>query len=98
LTNKGRDAIVIAPNSIGAGEPIMERKSAVAVQYTQHARDQMARRGISENEVEAVLSDPHVRYTDRKGNPIFKAEVGGRHIKVVIAKGIEPPRVITTAD
>lgn len=58
----------------------------------------MVERGISEDEIEAVLSAPHVRYTDIKGNPIYRAEVGGRHIKVVIAKGIDPPRVITVAD
>jgi hypothetical protein len=76
----------------------MKWRSAVALQYTKHARDQMARRGISENEVEAVLSDPAVRYTDKKGNPIFRADVEGRRIKVVVAKGTDPPRVITAAD
>ena len=98
LTNKGKDATVVTPNGIGAGEPIMKWRSAVALQYTKHARDQMARRGISENEVEAVLSDPAVRYTDKKGNPIFRADVEGRRIKVVVAKGTDPPRVITAAD
>jgi len=58
----------------------------------------MAQRVISEKEVEAVLSDPEVRYTDKKGNSILKAGVGGRQIKVVIAKGVDPPRVITVAD
>ena len=76
----------------------MKWRSTVALHYTQHAKDQMARRGISENEVEAVLSEPDVRYTDKTGNPIFIADVAGRRIKVVIAKDVDPPRVITAAD
>ncbi len=58
----------------------------------------MAQRAISEREVEAVLADPDVRYTDKKGNPILKAEVNGRQIKVVVVAGSDPPRIITVAD
>lgn len=66
--------------------------------YTRHARDQMALRGISEAEVEAVLADFHTEYPDREGNRIVIGRPGGRRVKVVVARGSDPPRVITAAD
>ena len=65
--------------------------------YTRHAREQMAYRQISEYEVETTLSEYHTRYTDPNGNPILIGEVDGRRIKVVVARGSNPPRIITTA-
>ena len=58
----------------------------------------MAERYISEEEVERVLSEYHTDYTDKAGNPIFIARIGGRRLKVVIKNGSEPPFVITTGD
>ncbi len=58
----------------------------------------MALRRISDAEVEEVLRRYHTCYKDRKGNDIFVGHPGGRRVKVVIAKGSEPPLVITAAD
>lgn len=40
-------------------------------QYTAHARQRMAERGISESEVEAALADPEITYPDGRGNMNF---------------------------
>jgi hypothetical protein len=66
--------------------------------YTRHARDRMRERGISEGEVAAVVTSPSVSYTDQAGNPIHIGYPGGRRIKVVLARGIVPVRIITAAD
>lgn len=58
----------------------------------------MALRGISEAEVEDALRSYHTHYTDRKGNDIFVGHPGGRRVKVVVARGSDPPLIITTAD
>ncbi|MGC2192643.1 MAG: DUF4258 domain-containing protein, partial [Candidatus Dormiibacterota bacterium] len=61
-------------------------------------REQMARRGISRKEVEAVLADYHTEYPDRQGNRIVIGHPAGRRVKVVVAKESDPPRIITAAD
>ena len=58
----------------------------------------MAVRRITEREVEAVLFEHHTRYSDKKGNDIFIGHVDSRRIKIVVAKGSMPPRIITAAD
>ena len=58
----------------------------------------MAARRISEEEVEAVLTDYHTEYPDKKGNRIVMGHPGGRRVKVVVARGSGPPRIITAAD
>jgi hypothetical protein len=63
--------------------------------YTRHARDQMRDRRISEMEVESCWNDHDITYTDKKGNPNYIADVGGRRIKVVVKK--QDNRVIITA-
>lgn len=69
-----------------------------APRYSRHARLRMHHRNITESEVEYVLENYHTSYTDRDGNPILIGEPGGRYIKVVMAKGSNPPLVITTGD
>jgi len=66
--------------------------------YTQHAREQMGKRRISDAEVEDVLANFHTSYTDRKGNPIYIGRPNGRRIKVVVVKGSTPPHIITAGD
>jgi hypothetical protein len=66
--------------------------------YTQHARQRMAFRNVSHAEVVATLRDPEVRYSDRKGHPIFTRYIQGRRIKVVVAAGGPPFVVITVGD
>ena len=68
------------------------------VEYTRHARLRMQQRRISEAEVEAVLKTPGYSYTDRAGNEIHVGYPAGRRIKVVVAKGSTPKKVITAAD
>ncbi len=60
----------------------------------------MRERGISKEEVEYCFANFHVSYTDRKGNPIYIANLpGGRRIKVVAeANAVDPIKVITVAD
>jgi hypothetical protein len=58
----------------------------------------MAARRISEEEVEVVLTDYHTEYPDKKGNRIVIGHPGGRRVKVVVAGGSDPPRIITAAD
>ena len=66
--------------------------------YTGHAREQMASRRISEGEVADVLQRFHTHYYDRNGNDIYVGHPGGRRVKVVVARGSEPPLIITAAD
>jgi len=68
------------------------------INFTNHARDQMALRGISPAEVAQVVSDPDITYPDQYGNPCFVRWVAERRIRVVIAHGSESPRVITAID
>lgn len=58
----------------------------------------MPLRNISEAEVEQVLGSYHTHYNDRVGNDIYVGRPGGRRVKVVVAKGSEPPLIITAAD
>ena len=58
----------------------------------------MAQRQVSDREVEAVLDAYHTHYHDADGNDILIGHVQGRRIKVVVAKGSDPPRIITVAD
>ncbi len=70
------------------------------ISYTRHAKERMKQYGIKEEEVEYCLNNYHTSYTDKKGNPIYKADLpDGRHIKVVAKAGSVDPRiVITVAD
>lgn len=63
--------------------------------YSGHARDRMAQRNVTEEEVETVLADPSITYTDAKGNPSFVATLSGRRVRVVVAAASDPPHVIT---
>lgn len=58
----------------------------------------MAERQISEAEVEEVLESYHTHYYDRRGHDILISQRGGRRIKVVVALGSAPPRIITVGD
>ena len=58
----------------------------------------MADRNVSQREVEIVLVHHHTRRRDAKGNDVLIGRVQGRRIKVVVAKGSNPPHIITVAD
>lgn len=63
--------------------------------YTNHARDQMRNRLITEAEVEACWLNHHTTKSDKKGNPIYIADVKGRYIKIVVKR--QDTRVVITA-
>jgi hypothetical protein len=63
--------------------------------YTAHARRRMAERAITETEVETVLDRWETQHTDRDGNPVYGSLVAGRPIRVVVAAGSIPRRIIT---
>ena len=67
------------------------------LKYLPHARERMKERNISRAEVESCLTNHDISYTDRKGNPIYCANVGGRRIKVVVQLD-NPSVVITVGD
>jgi len=63
--------------------------------YTDHARDQMADREISEEEVEFCLNNPEVTRPGEENTLILTAHPNGRYIKIVVP--LKKPRVIITA-
>ena len=63
--------------------------------YTDHARDQMADRGITEEEVEFVLNEPEITRPGDENCLILTAHPNGRFIKIVVP--VKKPRVIITA-
>jgi hypothetical protein len=69
----------------------------LSIEYLPHARLRMKERSISESEVKECLDNWSTCYTDKKGNPIYKAAVKGRGIKVVVTKE-NPTLIITVAD
>jgi len=60
----------------------------------------MTERAISEAEVQSCLENYDISYADKKGNPIYIANLAtGRRIKVVVEAGSSDPIiVITVAD
>lgn len=67
------------------------------LRYSNHAKKRLAQRRVTSDEVETVLSDPHVTYTDPKGNPCYVRDVNGKSIRVVVAAD-DPEFVITVID
>lgn len=63
--------------------------------YTDHARDQMADRRITEGEVEFCLNNPEITRPGDRGTIILTAHPNGRYIKIVVDG--KRPRVIVTA-
>ncbi len=65
--------------------------------YTDHARDQMAVRVITEEEVEFCLNEPEIIRSGERDRLILTAHPNGRFIKIVVPK-MEPRVIITAAD
>jgi Domain of unknown function (DUF4258) len=65
--------------------------------FSAHARQRMIERNIEVADVAAVLDDPSVTFTDRKGNPCYIREIDGRRIKVVV-DAVDTEFVITAID
>ena len=58
----------------------------------------MSQRRVTEQQVEAVLKDHHIKYHDAEGNDILIGDIDGFGVKVVVKKGSNPPFIITVAD
>jgi Domain of unknown function (DUF4258) len=63
--------------------------------YSRHARLRMRTRGITEAQVEEVLTHYHTRHTDVDGNPVYVGTVNGRRLRVVVRRDSHPPFIIT---
>lgn len=63
--------------------------------YTNHARDQMADRRVTEEEVEFVLNEPEVTRPGDDDCLVLTAHPNGRFIKIVVP--VKKPSVIITA-
>ena len=64
-----------------------------------HARSQMAVRGISINDIEAVLANHHTEYPSAhgKGRKVYVGEVDGRDVAVVAAPDAIAGTAVITA-
>jgi Domain of unknown function (DUF4258) len=66
------------------------------VRFTQHARDQMAERAFTQEEVEAVIRDPSVEYTGTDGKPnVHGTTPSGHAMRVVMVYDETSVLVIT---
>lgn len=71
----------------------------MGLRYDLHARQRMRERAITEQEVEAVVADPHLvfpsKHRDARGER--EARVGvinGRRLQVIVTK-TDPPWIVT---
>jgi hypothetical protein len=55
------------------------------VTYSQHARDRMLERAITHQHVQQCLTAPAVTYQGPNSNIVYRAQVQGRMLKVVVA-------------
>lgn len=79
---------------------LLARVLAMAWSYVLHATEQMRKRGISKEEVEAVLANPQIVHEGNSppGRPprkVYRSTVGGRRLKVVVQEADQ--KVITVA-
>ncbi len=65
-------------------------------EFTRHAREQMAERGVTPDQVEAVLAAPRTTGSDALGNRVFYGVAGDVALAVVVRPGVYPHVVITT--
>ena len=70
--------------------------------YEEHARERMAEREISEEDVLTTLSDPDItRPAERRGQAgasrIYERRLGNGTCKVYIRVGVKPVTVVTVA-
>lgn len=78
-----------------------ERERVTTFRLTDHARDEMARRGIAESEVTKVLAAPEQIETVRAGRKVFQSRMSvGAPLKdyllrVFVDIDREPPAVVT---
>jgi hypothetical protein len=70
------------------------------ITYLPHALEQMAERGISEEEARATLEAPDVEYPGRRGRTVAERVPAGRRlaVKVVYNRGLEDERIVVTVE
>ena len=69
------------------------------IYYTEHAKDRMRQRGITEEDVEYGLQNYHTYYQSEIGNNIYRADLpNGKHIKIVTTHEEAEATIITVAD
>ncbi len=70
------------------------------VTYLPHARRRMEERGISEEEVAAVLEDPTLEYLGDFGRTVAERVLPGRRlaVKVVYNLGADDERIVVTVE
>lgn len=71
------------------------------IEFSAHARRQMAARGISDEEVRIVMREPDVISPGRSTpgmapSNVLRKRVAGRRLKVIVTD-TDPPKVITVA-
>ena len=54
------------------------------LRYTKHARQRMAERNVTEDQVSKTIQNHHTTYTDPDGNRSYVDQIEGRQIRVVI--------------
>ena len=65
--------------------------------YSHHARQRMAERGYTRQDVEFVVRNPEGTYTDRNGNlSVVGTTANGKRMRVVLAVQ-DKARVVTVA-
>jgi Domain of unknown function (DUF4258) len=78
-----------------------ERKGLTGFRLTDHAKNEMARRGIAESEVTKVLTAPEQVETVRAGRKVFQSRVSmgtpltAYLLRVFVDGDLEPPAVVT---
>ena len=76
------------------------RLGEIFIEPSPHARDRMAERHITEDDIKYCIRHYDIRHRDVKENPIFRVTLpDGRKIKVVAKEPLENPIfIITVAD
>ena len=70
------------------------------ITYLPHARRRMVERGISEEEVRAILESPDLEYPGRRGRTVAERTLPGSRlaVRVVYNRGLEDERIVVTAE
>ena len=66
-------------------------------QFSKHAREEMAKRGIGLSEVEAVVQSPEQMVPGDDGCTVYQSKIRGGHLllRVVIDERVDPARIVT---
>lgn len=65
------------------------------VRYTDHARDRMRERNVTESEVEEVLRKADITYPGKRGKTNYQGTVKDRRIRVTVKETSKDQIVVT---